>query len=283
MAERSGVMMSIHCHGGEIKKERKGGWGDEGRGEGREKEKRTWCRGRGRGKKREKNAWGEEIGVEERGKGRERNCGIGGGERFSWKRKKEMLKMSSRGCDPPSNGTKGNQQRNIRGKGSATSSPIVNLSGTKVAIREKTVVTKMLAKAKETENMAVLYEIMIKHISAMYEEQRMNHKISSANSIVARSFFHRICSSSDSSAFAPPASCYIVMLCSTSREDKLTLAKNKEKLSRNVKLFQQEVFDTRASLQELSSRKGQALSAMTTTTIGGCALYDGSRWMNKLR
>ena len=54
MAERSGVMMSIHCHGGEIKKERKGGWGDEGRGEGREKEKRTWCRGRGRGKKREK-------------------------------------------------------------------------------------------------------------------------------------------------------------------------------------------------------------------------------------
>ena len=36
----------------------------------------------------------------------------------------------------------------------------------------------MLAKAKETENMAVLYEIMIKHISAMYEEQRMNHKIS---------------------------------------------------------------------------------------------------------
>ena len=97
MAERSGVMMSIHCHGGEIKKERKGGWGDEGRGEGREKEKRTWCRGRGRGKKREKNAWGEEIGVEERGKGRERNCGIGGGERFSWKRKKEMLKMSSRG------------------------------------------------------------------------------------------------------------------------------------------------------------------------------------------
>ena len=89
--------MSIHCHGGEIKKERKGGWGDEGRGEGREKEKRTWCRGRGRGKKREKNAWGEEIGVEERGKGRERNCGIGGGERFSWKRKKEMLKMSSRG------------------------------------------------------------------------------------------------------------------------------------------------------------------------------------------
>ena len=70
------------------------------------------------------------------------------------------------------------EQRNIRGKGSATSSPIVNLSGTKVAIREKTVVTKMLAKAKETENMAVLYEIMIKHISTMYEEQRMNHKIS---------------------------------------------------------------------------------------------------------
>ncbi|KAG5094277.1 hypothetical protein JHK84_049865 [Glycine max] len=33
-----------------------------------------------------------------------------------------------------------------------------------------------------------------------------------------------------------------------SREDKLTLAKNKEKLSRNVKLFQQKVFDTRASL-----------------------------------
>ena len=41
----------------------------------------------------------------------------------------------------------------------------------------------------------------------------------------------------------------------TSREDKLTLAKNNEKLSGDVKLFQQEVSATRASLQELSSRK----------------------------
>ncbi|KAK7405818.1 hypothetical protein VNO78_07428 [Psophocarpus tetragonolobus] len=40
-----------------------------------------------------------------------------------------------------------------------------------------------------------------------------------------------------------------------SREDKLTLAKNEEKLSGDVKLFQQEVSAARASLQELSSRK----------------------------
>ncbi|TKY53832.1 hypothetical protein E2542_SST18238 [Spatholobus suberectus] len=40
-----------------------------------------------------------------------------------------------------------------------------------------------------------------------------------------------------------------------SREDKLTLAKNEEKLCGDVKLFQQEVSAARASLQELSSRK----------------------------
>nr|KYP37087.1 hypothetical protein KK1_041749 [Cajanus cajan] len=40
-----------------------------------------------------------------------------------------------------------------------------------------------------------------------------------------------------------------------SREDKLTLAKNEEKLYGDVKLFQQAVSDARASLQELSSRK----------------------------
>ncbi|KAL9276146.1 hypothetical protein ACSQ67_026318 [Phaseolus vulgaris] len=40
-----------------------------------------------------------------------------------------------------------------------------------------------------------------------------------------------------------------------SREDKLTLAENEEKLSGDVKLFQQEVSAARASLQELSSRK----------------------------
>ncbi|KAJ1388381.1 hypothetical protein SESBI_39208 [Sesbania bispinosa] len=40
-----------------------------------------------------------------------------------------------------------------------------------------------------------------------------------------------------------------------SREDKLTLANNEEKLSGEVKLFQQEVSAARALLQELSSRK----------------------------
>ncbi|KHN12123.1 uncharacterized protein LOC114368352 [Glycine soja] len=40
-----------------------------------------------------------------------------------------------------------------------------------------------------------------------------------------------------------------------SREDKLTLSKKEEKLSGDVKLFQQEVSAARASLQELSSRK----------------------------
>ncbi|KAK7366455.1 hypothetical protein VNO80_08445 [Phaseolus coccineus] len=40
-----------------------------------------------------------------------------------------------------------------------------------------------------------------------------------------------------------------------SREDKLTLAENEEKLSGDVKLFQQEVSAARASLQELSSTK----------------------------
>ncbi|QCD91943.1 hypothetical protein DEO72_LG4g2912 [Vigna unguiculata] len=40
-----------------------------------------------------------------------------------------------------------------------------------------------------------------------------------------------------------------------SRGDKLTLAENEEKLSRDVKLFQEEVSAARASLQELSSRK----------------------------
>ncbi|XP_061354430.1 uncharacterized protein LOC133299044 [Gastrolobium bilobum] len=40
-----------------------------------------------------------------------------------------------------------------------------------------------------------------------------------------------------------------------SREDKLTLANNEEKLSEDLKLFQQEVSAARASLQELSSRK----------------------------
>nr|ACU16293.1 unknown [Glycine max] len=40
-----------------------------------------------------------------------------------------------------------------------------------------------------------------------------------------------------------------------SREDKLTLSKKEEKLSGDVKLFQQEVSAARASLQELPSRK----------------------------
>lgn len=40
-----------------------------------------------------------------------------------------------------------------------------------------------------------------------------------------------------------------------SREDKLTLANNEEKLCEDVKLFRQEVSAARASLQELSSRK----------------------------
>ncbi|KAL2349574.1 hypothetical protein Fmac_003574 [Flemingia macrophylla] len=40
-----------------------------------------------------------------------------------------------------------------------------------------------------------------------------------------------------------------------SKEDKLTLAENEEKLRQDVKLFQQDVSAARASLQELSSRK----------------------------
>ncbi|KAK7308224.1 hypothetical protein VNO77_41825 [Canavalia gladiata] len=49
-----------------------------------------------------------------------------------------------------------------------------------------------------------------------------------------------------------------------SREDKLTLAKNEEKLCEDVKIFQQEVSAARASLQELSSRKSSIQQDITS-------------------
>lgn len=49
-----------------------------------------------------------------------------------------------------------------------------------------------------------------------------------------------------------------------SREEKLTLANNEEKLSGEVKLFQQEVSAARASLQELSSRKSSIQQDITS-------------------
>ncbi|KAH1257513.1 hypothetical protein GmHk_03G007463 [Glycine max] len=49
-----------------------------------------------------------------------------------------------------------------------------------------------------------------------------------------------------------------------SREGKLTLAKNEEKLSGDVKLFQHEVSTARVSLQELSSRKSSIQQGITS-------------------
>ena len=49
-----------------------------------------------------------------------------------------------------------------------------------------------------------------------------------------------------------------------SREDKLTLVKNEKNIFGDVKLFQQEVFVTKASLQELSSRKSSIQQGITS-------------------
>ncbi|KAL3027522.1 hypothetical protein AAZX31_03G058500 [Glycine max] len=73
------------------------------------------------------------------------------------------------GCDTRPMGQKA-AKRKIKRKETAMSSSIVDLSIMKVAINEKIVVNKRIAEAKETENIAVLYEILVKNTSTMSEE-----------------------------------------------------------------------------------------------------------------
>ena len=61
-------------------------------------------------------------------------------------------------------------KRKIKGKWGATSTSIVDLLDMEAAIREKTIVTQKLAEAKEIENVAVLYEILMKDTSTLSEK-----------------------------------------------------------------------------------------------------------------
>lgn len=65
----------------------------------------------------------------------------------------------------------------IKGKRDATSSPIVDLLGMEATIRGKNVVNKRITKAKEAENVVVLYKILMKDTSIMFEEQRKKYEI----------------------------------------------------------------------------------------------------------
>lgn len=67
-------------------------------------------------------------------------------------------------------------KRTMKGKGVATSSPIVHLFDMEDAIGEKMLSTKE-QQAKEMNKVKVLYEIMMKNTSIMSEDQVKKHKI----------------------------------------------------------------------------------------------------------
>ena len=62
-------------------------------------------------------------------------------------------------------------KRKVRGKGAATSSPIVDLTSKEDAIRENTIATLKLTKAKEAKNVKVLYKILKEETSTISEDQ----------------------------------------------------------------------------------------------------------------
>ncbi|KAG5042513.1 Glutathione S-transferase T3 [Glycine soja] len=93
------------------------------------------------------------------------------GSKNLWRKKKNEGRRRKKGksCDTRPMGQKA-AKRKIKRKEAAMSSSIVDLSIMKVAINEKIVVNKRIAEAKETENIAVLYEILVKNTSTMSEE-----------------------------------------------------------------------------------------------------------------